>query len=88
MHDRAIFVDIAITEVDVGLTVHDSGNGGPCRRQVIRVHIVRDQGADQLVSAVAEQRFTCITHKDDPVVPIDHEYRVEHQIKQLGIKRF
>lgn len=54
VHDSTIFVDIPVTEVDVGLTIDDPGNGDSCDRQVVGIHIVGDQGADQSIGTITK----------------------------------
>ncbi|MNN62587.1 hypothetical protein D3C81_1779030 [compost metagenome] len=87
MDDAAILADITVAEVDVRLAVHDPDNGGPCNRQVVRVHVVGDRGTGQLVGTVTEQCLAGIAHEYDLVMPVDHEDRVQHQMDQFGVER-
>ncbi|MNP44921.1 hypothetical protein D3C76_1388060 [compost metagenome] len=87
MHDAAILADITVAEIEVRLAIHDPDNGGSRFRQVVRMHVVGDRGAGQLVRTVTEQRLTGITDKYDLVIPVDHEDRVQHQMDQFGVER-
>ena len=69
------------------LALDDSANRAACRGQVIGVHIVGNQGADQLVGAIAKQRLASVTDKDDAIIPVDHEDGVEQEVDQFWVER-
>ncbi|MCY1453845.1 hypothetical protein D9M71_708650 [compost metagenome] len=87
MHHTAILADVAVTEVVVGLAVHHPDDRGAGDRQVVRVHVVGDRGADQFAGLVAQQCLAGIADEYDLVVPVDHEHRVQHQVDQPGVQR-
>lgn len=87
MHHATVLADVTVVEVVMRLAIHDPQDRSASGCQVFGVHVVGNCGTDQLACPVAQQRFAGIADKDDLVVPVDHEDRVEHQVDQPGVQR-
>jgi hypothetical protein len=87
VHHCTILADVTVTEIEMGVAVHDADDRGAGRLQVVRVHVAGDWGAGEFVGAVAQQGFAGIADEHDGVVPVDHEHGVQHQVDQLRVER-
>ncbi|MCY1418132.1 hypothetical protein D9M71_336810 [compost metagenome] len=80
VHHTAILAQVAVFEVELGLTAHDFPGGVEGALAIARVHHVDHRLADHLIGAVAKNAFACRADKDEAALLIHRTDGVQQQI--------
>ncbi|MNQ67492.1 hypothetical protein D3C85_820180 [compost metagenome] len=80
MHHLAILAQVAVLEIEFGLTAHDLACGIEGALAIGRVHQIDHLLADQFVRAVAENALTGCADKNEATLFVDRANGVQQEV--------